>query len=411
MLLVHRVHKIKLSPNNKQRTYFFKAAGTARFAYNWVVAEWGQQYASGEKPNEVKLRKQFNAIKEEKFPWVRDVTKVAVQQGIKNAGVAFERFLKKQSKYPRFKKKGIHDSFRADNGPNKKGAHAVPIEGKKIKLPRIGSIKMTEELRFTGQVLSATISRQGKHWFASIAVVCDTSVHERKNHGCVGVDVGIKTLATLSNGEQHVGPKAHTRLLKVLRKKSISLARKKKGSRNRTKAKSELAQLHLRISSIRNDSLHKLTTELVNQYCCIGIEDLNVKGMAANRCLARSTMDQSFHEIRRQLTYKCELQGGKLVVVDRFYPSSKLCNQCGLKNNMLTLKDRFWTCECGITHDRDVNAAINIEMYMRKQLSTASYAGIYACGAEGSGMCFPLETMCETMPRLKQEFNPKVTYN
>jgi putative transposase len=367
-------------PNNKQATYFAKACGVARFAYNWALSEWQQQYQSGEKPTEISLRKQLNAIKKEQYSWMQEVTKVAPQQAIKNLGKAFQRFFKKQGKYPRFKKKGIHDSFRADNGPQKVGANAVTIIDKKIKLPRIGWIKMREHLRFKGQILSVVISRRACRWYAAISVECHELPHVRKSQGAVGVDLGIKTLATLSDGKLYVGPKAHTALLKRLKKLSKRFSKKRKGSHGFERARKKLAKLHVRIANIRRDYLHKFTTDLVLNYTRIGIEDLNVKGMSSNRRLSRHIMDQSFHECRRQLIYKGAWYGSNIIIVDRFYPSSKMCSICGRINENLTLSDRAWDCVCGTHHDRDVNAARNIEKFM----STASSAGIDACGTEGA---------------------------
>lgn len=266
---------------------------------------------------------------------MQEVTKVAPQQAIKNLGQAFNRFFKKQGKYPRFKKKGNHDSFRADNGPTKKGDHAVPLINKKIKLPRIGWIRLKERLRFQGQIKSVTISRRASRWYAAISVDITTLPHERKNHGSVGVDLGVKTLATLSNGQYYVGPKAHSVLLKRLRRLSRRLSKKQKSSANFRKAKNKLAKCHARISQIRRDAIHKFTTELVLNYTRIGIEDLHVKGMAANRRLSRHIMDQSFYECRRQFTYKCKWYDSELIVIDRFYPSSKRCYVCGKVNKNL----------------------------------------------------------------------------
>lgn len=383
------VHKIELSPNNKQATYFAKAAGIARFSYNWALAKWKALYEAGEKPNEALLRRILNAIKQEEFPWMQDVTKVAPQQAIKNLGNAFRRFFNKQGDYLKFKKKGFHDSFRADNGPAKKGADAAKIKGKKIQLPRIGWIRMKESLRFSGQIISITISRQASRWYAAISIECQTLPHARKNHGSVGMDLGIKALATLSDGTVYEGAKPHTSLLKRLQRNSRQLSRKKKGSANFGKAKQKLATLHARISNIRKDALHKLTTEVVLQNSQIAIEDLNVKGMTANRKLSRHIMDQSFYELRRQLTYKSAWYGAQLLVVDRFYPSSKLCHSCGLKNEALTLSERSWTCVCGLSHDRDVNASMNLKNCLKN--NTVSSTEIYACGELSADTCISLQ--------------------
>jgi putative transposase len=374
-------HKIELLPNNIQATYFSKACGVSRFAYNWALREWNDLRESGEKPSEILLRKKLNEIKKKEYPWMLEVTKTAPQQAIKNLGQAFQRFFDNVSGYPRFKKKGMHDSFRADNGPAIKGADAVCIEGKKIKIPRIGWIRMKETLRFNGQVKSVVISRKANRYYAAISVDTKNLPHKRKNQGSVGVDLGIKTLATLSNGQRYAGPKAHSALLKRLRKISRSFSNKKRWGKNFNKSKLKLSKLHARIANIRNDNLHKLTTELVLNYDKIGIEDLNVKGMASNRKLSRHIMDQSFYEFRRQLEYKSSWYGSDLIVTDRFYPSSKLCSNCGIKKEDLKLSDREWICECGATHDRDINAAINIERYM----STVSSTGFEACGEESAG--------------------------
>lgn len=379
MLLTHR---IELKPNNKQATYFAKGCGVARFAYNWALDQWQQQYKAGGKPTQVSLRRELNAVKKEHYPWMGEVTKVAPQQAIKNLGEAFGRFFKRQAKYPRFKKKGVHDSFRADNGPAKTGADAVTLKDKRIKLSRIGWVRLKERLRYNGQIKSVTISRRANRWYAAIAVETDKLPHERKDHGSVGVDLGVKTFAQLSTGKAYTGAKAHKAKLTRLRRLSRGLSRKKKGSASYGRSKMALARLHAQIANIRCDSLHQLTTELVLNHTRICIEDLNVKGMAANRRLSRHIMDQAFYEFRRQLTYKASWYRAEVVIADRYYPSSKLCSACGAIHHELTLSDRYWTCACGITHDRDLNAAINLDRYP----STVSSTGIDACGVEGSGV-------------------------
>lgn len=384
------VHKIELVPNNQQSNYFARACGTSRFAYNWALARWNEIYKAGGKPKEAALRRELNSIKAEQFPWMLEVTKVAPQQAIKNAGEAYNRFFKKLGKFPRFKKKGIHDSFRADNGPAKAGQDAVPVEGKYIKLPRIGWLKMREPLRYEGQVKSVVVSRRADRWFAAIAVDTDQLPHVRKNHGTVGVDLGVTTLATLSTGEKITGPKAHKALLNRMRRLSRSLSRKKKDSANRHKAKQKLARLHAQIANIRTNALHKLTTGLVLDHTVIGIEDLNVKGMARNKRLARHVMDQSFGEFRRQLEYKAKWYGSTVVVADRFFASSKLCSSCGEKNPAVVLGLSGWDCpSCGVVHDRDENAAINLEHWAVSSTATA-------CGSESSG-CAAWQHS-ETMP-------------
>jgi putative transposase len=294
-----RVHKIKLDTNQAQAVYFAKACGVARHAYNWALAEWKRQYEAGEKPNEAALRKLYNRIKPVEFPWALEVTKCAPQQAIKNAGTAYKNFfdrLKKGKKgaevgYPKFKKKGVHDSFRADNGPATKGTNAVPVDGKKIRLPIIGWIRMREEVRFSGTIQSTTVSRMADGWYVSVLVETADTLKAVSNGGTVGVDLGLKRFATLSTGEFIVGPKPHRALGKRLRRLNQSLSRKTKGSANFRKAKAKLSKLHKRIADIRQDAVHKLSHHLVTEYSVIGIEDLNVKGMGRNGRLGRSVGD------------------------------------------------------------------------------------------------------------------------
>ena len=375
-------HKLELKPNNKQATYFKKACGVARFSYNWALASWKEQYKNGEKPTEVSLRKLLNARKVEEFPWMQEVTKNAPQQAIKNLGSAFNRFFKGKAKYPKFKKKGkVRDSFRADNGPAQKGSDAVRIIGKKIQIPCLGWVKMTENLRFKGQIKSLTISRIADKWFATIAVEMKSIAYCRKNHASVGIDLGIKALATLSDGKVITGAKSHTLLLKRLKRQSRKLSAKKKQSMNAFRHAQKLAKTHARIANIRRDYLHKATTDIVLNNSKIGIENLNVKGMSANRKLARHILDQSFYEFRRQLEYKSVLYGSQIFVADRFFPSSKLCHSCGCVYDDLKLSERTWTCvDCNETHDRDLNAALNLQ-----RLCTPSSGGTQACGVESSG--------------------------
>jgi putative transposase len=384
-------HKIALDPNVEQAVYFARACGTARFAWNWALSEWQRQYKEGGKPSEAALRKQLNTAKREQFPWMLEVTKVAPQQAIKNLGAAFKRFFEGKAKYPRFKKKGIHDSFRAENGPG-----TFAFDEKRIKLPVVGWVKMREILRLEGKILSATVSRVADRWFVSVTVEVAHQVPVRENQAVGGVDLGVKALATMSDGGAVEGPKALRSNLKKLRRLSRSLSRKVKGSANRRKAKAKIARLHARISNIRKDGLHKLTTELVNRFAVIGIEDLNVKGMMANGKLSRAVADMGFHEFRRQLGYKAAMAGTRIVVADRWSPSSKTCSDCGHVVPTLPLSVRDWVCPaCGSVHDRDRNAAINL-------MNIAASSAVTACGAVSSdGGLAPVVKLSA----MKQEFS------
>lgn len=371
-------HRIALRPNNRQATYFAKSAGTARFASNWGLAEWKRQYAAHRQdpsfplPSETALRRQLNAIKRKEFPWMLEVSKNAPQMAIMQLGQAFRNYFTGRAAYPRFRKKGVRDRFTLTNDQFR-------VSGRRIRIPNLGWVRMREELRFPGKIVSATVSRRADRWFVSITVETDDAPRPAQRQGAVGVDLGVAHLATLSTGEVVAGPKALKAHLRKLRRLSRSLSRKQIGSRNRAKARTKLARFEARIAEIRLDSLHKLTTELVQGFDTIGIEDLNVRGMVRNRHLSRAISDMGFHEFRRQLAYKAERCGRTLVTAPRFLPSSKICSNCGSVRAELPLSVRTWACPvCGTVHDRDRNAARNLAAYAVS--STAA-----ACGGEGSG--------------------------
>ena len=369
-------HTIELAPNNKQTTYFNKAYGVARLAYNWALAEWQKQYQADKNyrdeyqangiqidktklnsPNQFKLRKQLNSIKKQQFPFMAKVTKCSPQEAIIQLGKAFDNFFKGRTKYPQFRKKGINDKFSLTNDQFK-------LIGKKIKIPNLGWVKLKENLRFNGKILNATVFKKSSKWFVSIGVEIDNPPKlNAKTHKSVGIDLGITDLATLSDSTKIQAPKPLKNKLKKLQRLSKQLSRKQKGSNNRAKAKTKLSRLHYKISCIRKDFLHKLTTNLVKQFDVICIENLNVKGMIKNHKLSRAISDLGFYEFKRQLIYKANMQGKTVKEVDRFYPSSKTCSSCGfvMAKENLTLATRLWTCpNCKASHDRDVNASLNI---------------------------------------------------
>src|SRR5699024_186284 len=261
------------------------------------------------------------------------------QMAIIQLGEAFNNFFAGRAKYPVFRKKGIRDRFTITNDQFR-------VEGSRIRIPKLGWVRMREPLRFTGKIQSATISRVAHRWFVSIAVDTVDLSHlpKAENQGAVGVDLGVSALATLSTGETLIGPKPHKALLNRIRRLSRSLSRKQKGSANRKKAKARLAKLHARAANIRRDSLHKLTTRLTQHHSIIGIEDLNVSGMVKNRHLARAITDMGFFEFRRQLEYKAAMRGNQVVIIDRWYPSSKTCSTCGHKRETMPLSIRKWRC-------------------------------------------------------------------
>ena len=234
-------------------------------------------------------------------------------------------------------------------------------------------------MRFSGPLKRLTVSREADRWLASVMVDTPDIHRVEQPEEAVGVDFGITTLARLSQGEPIAGPKAHTALLKRLRRTGRALSRKQRGSKNAAKAKRRFARLHVRIANVRKDATHKATTKLAKTYRRIGVEDLNVRGMVRNRHLARSIMDGGFFEFRRQLEYKARFYGAVVVVADRWFPSSKTCSCCGSVKAELALSQRMFCCDsCGFEGDRDLNAARNLERL------AASFA-VSACGEERSG--------------------------
>ena len=333
-------HKICLDPTYQQARYFRQACGIARFTWNWALAEWRRRYELGERPSGLSLKKDFNAIKAAAFPWIYDVTKYACQQPFIFLQSAFTKFFKKQAGYPRFKKKGVHDSFYIGNDH-------IRVAGNRIRLPKLGWVKMREYLRFAGRVVSATVSRIANKWFVSLHVDISMPMDTCESQASVGIDLGVSCLATLFDGKdtrQIIGPKPLKRLLSKLKRLQRALSRTQKGSRNRQKMRDKVAKLHAKIRCIRQDALHKLTTYLCRHYKTIVIEDLNVKGMMANHKLARHIADMGFYECRRQLEYKALLYGNTVHVVDRWFPSSKRCSSCLEVNTQLTLSDRIFSC-------------------------------------------------------------------
>lgn len=365
-------HVIRIRPTLDQQVLFKKCVGTARFAYNYAINEWRvngearKADATLHSISEQDIRKQLNKLKGETYPWMYEVSKTVVQQAIKDAGTSIQRFYKKQSGYPKFHRKGIHDSARLDNGPG-----TFQFDGKRIRLPKIGWIKTREPLRFDGKPLSAVISRSGDAWYVSVQVeVTDAEFYkDRVADGVIGVDLGVTTAVVCSDGTCVDSPKPLKRHLKRLKRQQRTVSRRKKGSNRRRKAVAKLAKLHERVGNIRKDWLHKTTTRLVRENQAIGIEDLHVAGMLKNHKLARAISDVGFGEFRRQLEYKTLRYDTQLVLYPRFEPSSKKCSVCGHVLDALPLNVRAWTCDsCGERHDRDLNAARVIAKYTNDRL-------------------------------------------
>jgi putative transposase len=352
-----KAHKIRLHPTQSQTLYFAKAAGTSRFVWNWALAEWNRHYEAGEKPTAFKLKKHFNAIRREQFPWTWEVTKNASDQPFLDLGKAFTAFFEGRARRPKFKsKKRSKPSFYLANDQFELGDH-------RLWIPKLGWVNMAEKLRFTGKVTGARITKTADWWFVSLQVEMPDTLPEKKE-ASVGIDVGLNRLVTFSTGEGIENQAFLKTALSKVRRANKRLHRRKPGSNNREKARRQVARLHYRITCLRDDMLHKLTTQLAACYGIVGMEDLNLKGLLKNRKLARSFSDAALGKLLSLLTSKMEQRGGRVIRVDRFFPSSKTCHCCGWKWQDMQLSDRVFLCQNAacpyhlFPQDRDHNAAL-----------------------------------------------------
>lgn len=353
--------KTELKLNNHQRTQLAKHCGVARHAWNWGLALTknilGHNKVNPQDkikfPTAIDLHRWLVAMVKPECPWYYEVSKCAPQYALRQLSEAWKQAFKKIKQPPRFKKKGHADSFTLDG--------ALAVEHYRVKVPVIGWLKTYERLPVDQKPKSFTISRTADRWFVSWKIEVE-STSKPKSAPVVGVDLGIKALATLSTGEVFEGAKSYRKYEKKLSRLQWLNRHKVKGFNNWKKAQIQIARLHRKIANIRKDTLHKLTTYLAKNHSKIGIEDLNVSGMLANHKLAKAIADMGFYEFRRQLEYKCKLYGSELVVVDRWFASSKTCSKCGTKKETLSLAERVFHCyHCGFECDRDLNASINLE--------------------------------------------------
>ncbi|WYL95782.1 MAG: RNA-guided endonuclease TnpB family protein [Gloeotrichia echinulata IR180] len=351
--------KTELKLNNQQRIALAKHCGVARHAWNWGLGLTKQILDHNKDnpdskikfPTAIDLHKWLVALVKSEHEWYYECSKSTPQQALMALRESWKRCFNKTAGVPKFKKKGKRDSFTLE------GIVKI-LSNNKIQVPVIGILKTYERLP---QVLtkSCTISRQADRWFISFRFEVETAVGT--SNSVLGVDLGVKTLATLSTGEVILGAKSYKKYETKLSRMQWLNRHKIIGSANWKKAQIQIARLHRKIANIRKDTLHKLTTLLAKNHGTVVIEDLNVSGMLANHKLASSIADMGFFEFRRQLTYKCKLYGSNLVVVDRWFPSSKTCSNCGTKKETLSLSERVFECgNCGFTIDRDLNAAINL---------------------------------------------------
>jgi putative transposase len=392
---VNQAYRFALHPTPAQERMMRSHAGAARFAWNWGLAKCQERYTAERVCySAVDMHKLWNAEKkaDPALAWWSENSKCAYQEAFRDLERALRDSVKsrkgqrkgRQLGFPRFKKRGkCRDSFRLTGD-------RASCSGKTVTLTRIGTIATHESTRKlarrlangTGRILSATVARTAQRWFISFTVEVDRAIpqcHARPN-SAIGIDLGVKALLTgVDTGGNVVtvqGPKPLGSSLRRLRRASRAHSRRTKGSANRRKSAARLARLHARVASVRADALHKATSDLATRYAIVVCEDLNVAGMTRNRSLARAIADASFGRTRRMLAYKTTWNGGKLIVADRFFPSSKTCSGCGTVKAKLTLSERTYRCHvCDLVLDRDVNAAANL-----LKLAASGAERINACG-------------------------------
>ena len=383
-----------LLPNNKQNTKLFQYANTSRFAYNWAIAREQENYKSGGKfTSDNDLRKEFTQLKKQDgFQWLNLVSNNVTKQAIKDACNTYKRFFKGQCRYPKFKsKRKSTPSFYQDNIKIQFSETHVKVEGfsdsKKQNKQKLNWIKLAEKNRipFDSKYSNPRITYDGLNWWISIGIEYEDCTIIPTNKG-IGIDLGIKDLAICSDGNTYKNinktikvKKLKNKQRRLQRKVSRKYLKNKKGksyckTSNIIKSEKQLLKVSHRLTNIRHNYLHQITSEIVNRKpMFIVLEDLNVKGMMKNRHLSKAIQEECFYEFYRQIQYKTSWNNIKFIEADRYFPSSKLCSTCGCINKNLKLSDRIYICpECGNVIDRDYQAALNLEIYGENEIQLAS---------------------------------------
>ena len=384
MKIVIKSIKVMLLPNNKQRTKLFQSAGVARWAYNWTLARQQENYKNGGKfISDGELRKELTQLKKtEEFSWLNNYSNNITKQSVKDACLAYQRFFKHQSEFPKFKsKRKSTPSFYIDTCKIEFSENKVKLEkltdSKKLNKQKFNWIKLAEKNRtpLNCKYYNPRVTFDGINFWVSVGVDYEENTEQPINDG-IGIDIGIKDLAICSDGNTYKNINK-TKRIKKLKKKKRRLQRKvsrkylknKKGlsyckTRNIIKCEKEILKLNHRLTNIRHNYLNQVTSEIIKREPkFIVLEDLNVKGMMKNRHLAKAVQEQCFYEFYRQIQYKSLWNNINFITADRFFPSSKLCSVCGNIKKDLKLSDRTYICECGNVIDRDYQASVNLCNY------------------------------------------------
>lgn len=362
-----RVYRFQMRPNRSQDTLLSQFAGARRFVWNWALARRIAYYKEhGKGLGRIALSAELTALKaRSETAWLRDMDSQALQQVLIDLYRAYDNFFERRARYPRFKsKKRDEQRFRIPQ--------RVTVRDGVVVIPKIGAVKIRQSQPVVGTTKSATFKRDstGK-WYVSLVAsfeMPDVALPAPNPESVVGIDLGLRDFAVLSDGERIVAPKFYRRRQRKLRRASKAFSRTVKGSSGRAKARKRLALVHRKTANQRRDFLHKLSTCLVKTHGGLCIEDLSLKGMVRTK-LSKSVSDAGMGEFRRMLEYKSQWHRKPIAVINRWYPSSKTCPVCGTINDALTLSDRVWICDgCDTTHDRDLTAAINIRREGLKQM-------------------------------------------
>jgi len=356
---IKRAYRFRFYPTHEQADMLARTFGCARFAYNYMLRlRTDAWYQRQERVGYHETSAALTALKKTpEHAWLNEVSSVPVQQALRHLQTAFANFFAKRAKYPSFRRKGSVQSAEYTTS-------AFKFDGALLKLAKMDeplAIRWSRKLPEGAKPTTVTVSKDTAGRY-HVSILCDDAVSPKKTVASkVGIDLGLTHFAILSNGEKIAAPNTFRKNENKLAKLQRRLAKKQKGSVRRAKAKLKVAKLHARVADSRRDFLHKLSTRLINENQVIAIESLAVSNMQKNRRLAKSISDASWSEFARQLTYKAEWYGRTLVGIDRWYPSSKRCSDCGHTVQKMPLRVREWTCpECGAIHDRDVNAARNV---------------------------------------------------